>query len=284
MIPRAVCFGLPLLVGSPLPARADIDYVNAGFIPGGDAYPDQWESDALAFREREAAIGRARLNEAYGDGARQKMDLFYPAGKPEGLVVFVHGGYWLRFDRAVWSHFAAGLTAAGWVVAMPSYTLAPDVRIAEITQEIARAVRHAAGMVRGPIRLIGHSAGGHLVARMGKDDVPLDADIRSRLAHILPLSPVSDLRPLLDIELNAGLRLDAAEARAESPALSPAPGVPVTVWVGAEERPVFLDQAIWLAEAWDAPLRMDPGRHHFDILDGLLDPDSPLVRSLLSAG
>ena len=259
----------------------DIDFVNVDFIPDGAAYPDRWEEDARAWREREAAIGRARLNVAYGPGARQKLDLFHPAGKAEGLVVFVHGGYWLRFNRDVWSHFSEGLTARGWAVAMPSYTLAPEARVSAMTLEIARAVECAGALVRGPIRLAGHSAGGHLVARMGCRDIALDPDIRDRLAHILPLSPVTDLRPLLEVAMNETLRLDAGEARAESPVLHPAPEVPVTVWVGAEERPVFLDHAIMLAEAWNAPLRIDPGRHHFDLLDGLRDPASPMVASIL---
>jgi acetyl esterase/lipase len=262
----------------------DIDYANLDFIPEGAAYPERWETDARAYREREAAIGRARLNEAYGAGDRQKMDLFYPAGKPKGLVVFVHGGYWMRFDRTVWSHFATGLTELGWVVAMPSYTLAPEARLGEITGEIAHAINHAAAKVQGPVRLIGHSAGGQLVARMGDASVALTDDARSRLAHILPVSPVSELRPLMDTAMNDTLRLDAGEAAAESPVLAAPPDVPVTVWVGAEERPVFLDQAIRLAEAWDAPLRMAPGRHHFDIVDGLLDAKSPMVRSLLEVG
>ncbi len=260
--------------------QIDIDYNNVDFIPGGADYPDRWMSEARAYREMEAAIGRARLNVAYGAGERQKLDVFHPLGKPEGLVVFVHGGYWLRFDRAVWSHFAAGLTEAGWAVAMPSYTLAPEARIGEITREIAQAVETAAGLVAGPICLAGHSAGGHLVARMGCRDVVLPC--RERLRRIVPISPVSDLRPLLAASMNEGLRLDATEAEAESPVLHAAPEAPVTVWVGAEERPVFLDQAKWLAEAWGAEHRVDPGRHHFDVIDGLRDAASPLVRAILT--
>ena len=259
----------------------DQAYNNVDFIPGGPTYPDRWLEAARAFRETEAAIGRARLNVAYGKGERQKLDLFHPAGKAEGLAVFVHGGYWLKFDRGYWSHLSRGLTARGWAVAMPSYTLAPEARVAEITLEIARAVEKAAGLVAGPIRLTGHSAGGHLVARMGCGDVALADKVRTRLARIIPISPVSDLRPLLQTAMRDGLRLDEAETERESPVLHAAPEVPVTVWVGAEERPVFLDQARWLAEAWGAGHRIDPGRHHFDVIEGLEQPDSPLVDALL---
>lgn len=260
--------------------KNDIAYNNVDFIPDGAAYPDRWQDAARAFREREAALGRARLNHPYGPGERLRLDVFHPSGRAEGLVVFVHGGYWLKFHRDYWSHFAEGLTARGWAVAMPSYTLAPEARIHEITREVARAVEVAAGLVAGPLRLTGHSAGGHLVCRVLCRDVALD--VRDRVARAVPISPVSDLRPLLETSMNEGLRLDAEEADAESPVLHPAPEVPVTVWVGGEERPVFLDQARWLAEAWGAEHRVEAGRHHFDVIDALTDPDSPLVDAILA--
>ncbi len=257
-------------------------YNNAGHIPDAEAYIDRWDREARVWRDREAAVGRARLNHAYGPGERRKMDVFHPAGRAEGLVVFVHGGYWLRFDRSYWSHFAAGATDRGWAVAMPSYTLAPEARIRDITREIAAAISEAARLIRGPILLTGHSAGGHLVARMACRDVVLPDEVRARLRHILPISPIADLRPILETEMNATLGLDAEEAEAESPVLHPAPDVPVTVWVGAEERPAFLDQARWLTEAWGATDRIAPGRHHFDVIDDLRHPDSPMTTALFA--
>ena len=257
-------------------------YNNADYIPGADGYIARWEDGARAFREREAAVGRARLNHPYGQGDRQKMDIFHPAGPAKGLIVFVHGGYWLRFDRGFWSHFSAGATERGWAVAMPSYALAPEARIRDITGEIAVAVTEAARLVRGPIVLTGHSAGGHLAARMGCRDVALPEEVRARLRHILPISPVADLRPLMETEMNATLGLDTTEAEAESPALHAAPDLPVTVWVGAEERPVFLDQARWLAEAWGAAERVAPGRHHFDVINDLCHANSPMMRALFA--
>ena len=259
----------------------DRAYENVAFIPGGADYPDRWASEAEAYRTREAAIGRARLNVAYGPGERQKLDLFHPAGKAEGLVMFIHGGYWLKFDRAYWSHLAAGVTARGWAMAVPSYRLAPEARISQITRDAAAALEAAAGLIAGPIRVTGHSAGGHLTARLLCRDVVLASETRGRIAKAVPISPVADLRPFPGLKMNDGLRLDAEEAEAESPVLHPAPDVPVTVWVGAEERPVFLDQARWLTEAWGAELRIGPGRHHFDVIEGLEDPACPLTDALL---
>jgi arylformamidase len=57
--------------------------------------------------------------------------------------------------------------------------------------------------------------------------------------------------------------------------------VEVTVWVGAQERPAFLWQARLLSEEWDCPWHADPGRHHFDVIDGLKTPGSPLMETLL---
>jgi len=264
----------------------DLDdaYDNSSHIPGAADYPDRWAEAAADFRAVEAALGRARLNRRYGSGERHAFDLFYPAGRPGGLVVFVHGGYWRRFGRADWSHLAAGSTASGWACAVPSYTLAPEARITAITGEIARAIAAAAALVAGPVVLAGHSAGGHLVARMAMPDGPLAADVAARLVHVVPISPLSDLRPLLGTSMNADLRLDAAEALAESPVSGrPRPGLDVTVWVGGDERPAFMDQARWLANAWDCGHVIEPGRHHFDVIDALAYPDSALTRCLLRA-
>lgn len=260
----------------------DLDdaYANAAHIPGAEDFPPRWARAAAAFREGLLEQGLADLDIAYGDSPRQRFDLFLPGPAPRGLMVFVHGGYWLRFDKSTWSHLAGGALNKGWAVAMPSYDLCPDVGIADITGQIARAVAMAAGMVAGPVALAGHSAGGHLVARMAVAGV-LPEQVAARLSHVMPISPVADLRPLLGTSMNAQLGLDQASAEAESPVLMhPIPGVPVSVWVGGDERPAFLDQAAWLADAWDAPRVVVPGRHHFDVIDAMADPESDMVARL----
>ncbi len=258
--------------------RNDDAYTSAPYIPDGDAYPARWAAAAEAFRRS----APAQLDQPYGTGERERFDLFLPDGPPEGLVVFVHGGYWRAFGRETWSHLARGPVGRGWAVAIPSYTLAPAARISAITRQVARAISAAAEAVDGPLRLTGHSAGGHLVARMLMGDAALSAAARARLGGVVPISPLTDLRPLLETSTNADLRLDLEEAVAESPALHPkALDVPVTVWVGSAERPAFLDQARWLAEAWDAPCHVAPGRHHLDVIAPLEEPGSDLVAALL---
>ena len=258
----------------------DDAYANAAYIEGAAAYPARWDAAAAAFRESLGA--RAETGLRYGPSDRQLFDLFHPEGEPLGLLIFVHGGYWLRFDRTTWSHFAAGALAQGWAVAMPSYDLCPDVRIAGITQQIAQAVQAIAARVPGPISLAGHSAGGHLVARMCAPGM-LPAAVMSRVFHVMPISPLSDLEPLIQTTMNDDFRMDADMARAESPMLQPAPKVAVTVWVGGDERPAFLDQAMWLVDAWSCGEVVAPGLHHFDVIDALADPDSDMIKRLTGA-
>jgi acetyl esterase/lipase len=168
-------------------------------------------------------------------------------------------------------------------VAIPSYPLAPDVRIAAITRSVVRAISAAAMEIAGPIALTGHSAGGHLVARMLCPDVALPDAVAARIVSVVPISPVADLTPLIDTAMNADLRLDAEQARAESPLHAPSRRpARVHVWVGAAERPAFVAQARGLARSWDVPVTLDPGRHHFDVVEGLEDAHSPLLSALLA--
>lgn len=266
----------------------DDAYENGGNIPGGTRWPAAWVEPAQQMRTALAAEGRARLDLAYGAGERNRLDLFLPEGTPRGLVVYVHGGFWLRLDKSFWSHLATGALAHGHAVAMPSYTLCPAIRIGGIVREIAAAIETAAGLVAGDLRLIGHSAGGQLVSRMVSQPSPLSAETLARIRHVLSLSGLHDLRPLMHTAMNERLHIDEAEAIAESPALlRPVEGTRLTCWVGAMERAEFLRQNALLANIWTGlgattATVVEPNRHHFDIVDSLADPEHPLTRTLLS--
>ncbi len=248
----------------------DDRFANGAYIENAADYPARWAAEAAAFR---AAV-TCELDVSYGPTARQVMDIFHRDRPSKGIVVFVHGGYWRMFDKNAWSHLAAGAVARGWTVVMPSYDLCPDVRIGAITDQITAAVRFAADRLTGPIRLTGHSAGGQIVAQLA------GMDWGDRLEHVLPISPVTDLLPLMQTQMQDDFQLTEAEAIAQSPINAPAPDVPVTVWVGADERPVFIEQAQALGKAWGCPVTFVPDQHHFNVIDGLADADSPITKQL----
>lgn len=265
----------------------DDAYTNGAHIAGGERWPAAWVEPARAFREDLASAGRARLDLSYGSGERNRFDLFLPDTQAKGLVVFVHGGYWLRLDKSFWSHLAAGPLASGYAVAMPSYTLCPDIRISGIVTEVGAAIDAAAAMVDGPLMLTGHSAGGHLVSRMISQTSPLAAPVRARIRHVVSISGVHDLRPIMRTAMNRDLRIDEAEAQAESPVLlRPMENARITCWVGGGERAEFIRQNALLANIWTGlgaatAAIVEPDRHHFNVIDGLADPAHPLTRCLL---
>lgn len=262
----------------------DDAYSNSAYIEHAENYPKLWKELAAQFRTE----ALAELDIPYGAGERERFDLFYPAGAPKGLAVFVHGGYWLAFDKSSWSHLAAGAVSQGYAVALPSYPLAPEARISEITQKTTQAITKAAEIINGPIKLAGHSAGGHLVTRMVCRDSSLPTEVQQRIETVVSISGLHDLRPLLRTVMNTKWQMDADEAVKESSALhAPLSSVAVTCWVGALERPEFLRQNDLLTSVWtgfgiDIRAHREAGRHHFDVIADLVDADSGLVSAWLS--
>ncbi|WP_173931879.1 alpha/beta hydrolase [Chelativorans sp. Marseille-P2723] len=264
----------------------DDAYANGPNIPDAQRWPGAWVEPARAFRKHMEEKKRARLDIAYGQAPRNRLDLFLPDGTPKGLVVFVHGGYWLKLDKSCWSHLAGGSVELGYAVAMPSYTLCPDIRISGIVDEIAASIVKAAGLVKGPVMLAGHSAGGHLVSRMIARASPLSDELRWRIHRVVSISGLHDLRPLMRTAMNEQLRIDEDEAVAQSPALlQPVEGARVVCWVGGSERAEFLRQSALLANIWTGlgavtASVVEPDRHHFNVIEGLADASHPLTEAL----
>ncbi|KAJ55821.1 esterase [Actibacterium mucosum KCTC 23349] len=261
----------------------DDAFDNRTHAVGVDALIGEWPVAAAAYR---ASGVRIDTDIAYGSSARQKLDIIWPDRAPKGLAMFVHGGYWMAFDKSNWTQFAKGARDRGWAVAIPSYTLAPQAKIHEMTAEIVAALDHAAQMVDGPIRLAGHSAGGHLVSRFACRD--LQAACAGRIEHVLSISGLHDLRPLMATKMNETLHLNLAEARAESAALlEPRRDARLTAWVGGGERPEFIRQAQLLEIVWrsfdvDVSAVVDGIHNHFTVIEGLRDPNSDITQAFVT--
>jgi len=269
-----------------LPVITDWDdaYANGPHIENAADFPPKWETLAADYRALLAAEERAQLDVAYGTSEREIMDVFLPKGAPKGVAMFVHGGYWHLFDKSYWSHLAQGAVDNGWVTVLPSYTLAPEAHLTRMTVQISRAVAAIAARFDGPIRLSGHSAGGHLVCRQICEQTPLSQEVQSRIERVVSISGVHDLRPIMKTKMNETLFLDEDEALAESPVLQqPVDQADLMCWVGANERPEFVRQNKLLADVWaglgvQTEWHEEPGKHHFDVIEDLADSQSELVK------
>ena len=264
------------------PADPDDAYENRIHIPDADRHLAAWPKDAATFRR---SFAGADLNLAYGSSKRTHYDLFTPKGGIEaacGLAAFVHGGYWVALSKDDFSHMAAGLLARGWAVAILGYTLAPQARITQITQEISTAVEHLGKTGTGPLRLIGHSAGGHLVSRMMCDDINFGPVTTQRLDRVLSVSGLHDLRPLQRLAKNELWQLDDNESHAESPLLrTPRPGIDLVCLAGADERPEFIRQNAILPLVWqglgaNCHSQLLAGHNHFTIIETMTRANSRL--------
>ena len=200
------------------------EYDNSGRVANAAFLIDKFISDAAVFREQQGRI--IDLDMTYGPAARNQVDVFWPsdeegeAGKSP-LVVFIHGGYWQRLDRSAFSHMAKGLNDNGIAVAIPSYTLCPDIEIEGIINEMRRACLVLFQTYKKKLTVIGHSAGGHLAACMFATDwsgihPDLPADL---VASGMGISGLYDLLPILQTPVNDAVQMNREQAIAASPVL-----------------------------------------------------------------
>ena len=218
------------------------------------------------------------LDIPYGDRERTKIDLYPADSTAAPCLVFLHGGYWQRNSREVFAMLVEGVAAHGWSVAIPGYSLAPEVSLTEIVTEISRSLdwlaqNGGAYGISGPVVLSGWSAGAQLVA------MALD---HPRVTAGLAISGVYDLAPIRDTGLNNALKLtdqEVARHFAASPARRPQAArhrLRHGRTAGAGFR---FDPASRSARAAGAPGRLVPiqGADHFSILGELRRPDGALV-------
>jgi arylformamidase len=262
-------------------AQLDAAYDNTAAVPARGAIVADWAARSATVRREHAG----HLDLAYGESARERLDLFLAADPNAPTLAFIHGGYWQMNDKENFAFVAEGLLPRGINLAVVEYTLAPAARLDRIVAELRRAVgwlaAHLGDYGADPARLYasGHSAGGHLTATT----MPLPA-VRGGLA----ISGIYDLEPIRLNYLNDKLRLDPAEAARNSPLLHlPAQANDLVIAYGTNELPELCRQSIAYARAWSErglPGRLLPadGADHFTILEALAAPRGVLTSALLA--
>ena len=237
-----------------------------------------------------------KLDIRYGDGEKQKLDVFSCGDSTAPTLLYFHGGYWQRGDKSIYSFLAEPFVAAGTNVVVVGYDLCPSVSLTQISEQareaIAAVYRHADEYAINRDRLVvmGHSAGGHITEMMmGTDwseyDLPVDS-----IAAGIPVSPLSLLEPVrLTAGLNSGIGMNEAEAEAQSPMLHhhPVTNAPQLVVVGGAETDEFHRQAQMYYDAFNTDNRQMeiyfvPDVDHFDELNVLADPQSPFFKKTMA--
>lgn len=134
-----------------------------------------------------------------------RLDLYLPDVRAHApLIVVVHGGAFMQGDRRDVAGIGTSLADEGFACAVVSYRLFPDADALGATQDVARSVgwlvAHAASYGLDPtdLFLLGHSAGGQIVALLGADPrfltsagVPPGA-----VRGVVPLAGAYDVRDL----------------------------------------------------------------------------------------
>jgi arylformamidase len=235
------------------PLDLEAEYNNRAAVPDHPAVLARWKAEAEAARAAHPPLALP-----YGPGEREVIDLF-EAAPDAPIVVFLHGGYWQALDRSWFSWIAPAFLSHGVSLAIPSYDLAPSVRLGRIIGQ----VRVATDLVRArnggwrPV-VFGHSAGGHMAACM----------------------------------LSEALQLDPREAAALSPIHWPVPngstpgGTVLDCLVGGDETSEFIRQSRHMADLWgglgvETRFEALPGLNHFTVLDPLGDPGSALMQRIV---
>ena len=131
--------------------------------------------DALNALEPRAP-GRVHRGEAYGEHARQRLDVYTPAAAVAApTVVFLYGAGWRSGDRGRYAFVGKRLAASGFVAAVPDYRLYPGVRFPSFVEDAAAAVAWTRSNARrfggdgALLYLMGFSAGAHSAALLAVD-------------------------------------------------------------------------------------------------------------------
>ncbi|HEY0219914.1 MAG TPA: alpha/beta hydrolase [Afipia sp.] len=261
-------------------AALDAAYNNGLAVTDNPAWQDSWRARSAIAR---AAQG-VKLDIPYGAQERTKLD-YFPSGHASApLLVFIHGGYWIRNSRDMFSFLATGPNAHGIDFVSVGYTLAPQASLSQIFAEIEASLTYLAnhademGFNKSRMYVSGWSAGGHLASMACEHPAVRGA---------LPISGIFDLEPLSLNYINDTLQFTNEEIERLSPLRRLRKDLPPQRLVaGGNELPELQRQTRDYAEAARAlGLRASdeilPGHHHFSILDELAKPDGLITHELL---
>lgn len=255
--------------------QLDLGFNNTLHVPQTPSIIAEWDRVSADMRARYPQS----LDLRYGPRERNRID-FIKAKDGGPTLVFIHGGYWQTRAKENFTFCAAGPLAHGINVALIGYTLAPDVTLDQIVDEVRTGIDYLVtelpALGGDPNRMIvsGWSAGGHL-SSMSLGHPHIKAG--------LLISGVYDLEPIRHSYLNAKLNLDDGTIQRNSPIRNPG-GVnkPLVIVAGSAELPLLRKQSADYAAhraGYGLPVTYEeiPYANHFTMMNELASPSGRLT-------
>ena len=220
---------------------------------------------------------------AYGEGPRQRLDLYVPdgAGPDAPLLVFFYGGNWQSGSKELYRFVGQAFASRGYVTAIPDYRVWPEARYPDFVADGAAAVTWlrawpAAGEGRR-VFLAGHSAGAYIAAMLALDRQWLPPAGCGPVTAAAGLAGPYDFLPLTDPTL-----IEIFGPEPVGPLTQPvrhvAPGdPPMFLATGTKDTTVRPRNSVVLAERLqevgvEAQLVEYPGLGHVEIVAALAAP------------
>ncbi len=246
----------------------DEQYDQRFWVPHAEEIIRRYSTASDRVREK---LGEPRV-ERYGPHPRETLDIY---GSGKKAFVFVHGGAWRRQSSTEQAFPAATIGDAGAAYVALNFALLPAVTLPEMVAQVCRGIEWVRNNLSDFVVLCGHSSGAHLAAcALTKLDFPKKA---------LVVSGVYDLLPVRLSSRNDYVRLDERLEQEYSPIRHvDRIRCPVSVAWGEKEAPEFVRQSQAFAEKLGAPTLIAEGLNHFEIVETLADPRSPLGRAALN--
>nr|XP_023672734.1 kynurenine formamidase isoform X2 [Paramormyrops kingsleyae] len=100
--------------------------------------------------ERARSITQTLLNVPYGEGQREKLDVYVPTNPSleMPLVMYLHGGYWEALSKEESGFMAVPLVQKGVAVVAVDYDIAPggnmDLMVSQVRQSVVSVVQQYA--------------------------------------------------------------------------------------------------------------------------------------------
>ena len=134
-------------------------------------------ADRMAFGTAEQHQAQM-TNIAYGNDARQKLDIYLPKQNAKGssaVLIFFHGGSWRDGEREGYGFLGRAFASRGFVTVIADYRKSPRVRFPAFVEDTAAAIAWVHANIpkydgdAERIFIMGHSAGAHIAMMTALD-------------------------------------------------------------------------------------------------------------------